>query len=269
MSISVFKPVCFCDHFKHSVDRAFQSPCKISQEEGSLVAAGKTGLAVATVFVVGFLWHLGVASVDTWKFRKATRVLIHNVNIYRLMKNIDLSRNPKIIGGKMGCYGVRLASDGLVLSVVVRDFPGTISLTFSIRKEKNQSIWIANRKDGVCAGDSICSDLYNRIVFRDYAQAAAQLSMYPIVWETTPYQFRECTPKPSLIIAKTGDLFIMWPKTADFPHGQIIRKTGEDRRGAPIVENLNINRLKYEYKKNPKIAMGAFINLWDEKMAKA
>ena len=267
MSITGAGTVYFCDHFKHSVDRAFRSPCKVAEEDGCCESVKKTTLAVSTVFLVGFLWHLGSAAFYTYKFRRVTKVLIHDAEVYKRMRRIDVKRNPKLIGGKMGCYGVRESSDGSILSTVIKDLPSSIAITVSIKAEQNKTIRIANRGDGVCCGAPICSDIYNRIVFRDFAQAAAFIAFQPVIWEVVPFEFRECAPKPVLAIAKPGDLFIIWPKTADHPKGQLIRKIADGARGQPIVENLAISRLRLEHQQNPTIVMQTFLAIWDEKMS--
>ncbi len=265
MSVSGTGSFSFCDHFKYSVRSSFQVPCKVAKEKGCSDAAKKVAIAVSTVFLVGFLWHAGSASYNKYKFREEGRLFVHDNDAYIRTHRIDLERNPNILGGWIGCYGIKHAGDRLVLSTVVKSTPSAQTLTVALMYEDNGCIRIANQKYGVAFGDSICSELYDVVLFRDPVQVADYIATKPLVWECEPFKFRGRVPSPALNMGKLNDLFITFPVSPRCPAGRIARKV-DDNRGDQTVEILTIDQLKGEYRVKPSVVMKAFIDLWDQKL---
>lgn len=265
MSISGTGSFSFCDHFKYSIKSSFQVPCEVVKEQGCPEAIKKVSIAVSTVFLVGFFWHIGAASYDKFKFRREVRLFMHDNNAYARTHRIDLELNPGLIGGRVGCYGIKRYIDKLVLSTVVKLTPSAQVLTVVLIREGKGCIRIANQHHGVAFGNFICTELYATVLFRDSTQAADYIATKPVIWECELYNSMSKEPSPALIRAKPNDLFITFPGSPRHPEGQIIRKVGEGIRRNPSVETLTIAQLKEEYRVSPTVIMKAFIDLWDQK----
>ncbi len=226
--------------FRESFVRSIRSAFCCESSDSCCELTSRVTLAVLTSLGVGFIWHIGVGFSNTCLSVNRSIVLIPQE--YEFDGSYDVRRH----GGGLFLYRDNVKSER------------TDGFAISLTTHRGGFFSIGNSSPDGYRGDLICTDLYEKILFRDALQAEAFLKHEPLVWECPLSKIGRA---PCFELAKKGDFFIQWPGSEGYPAGRILRKQHE----SPFPEIVTIEDLQREYSESSSPVLKVFIDLWFKK----